>query len=182
MKILGIDPGLYGACAVWWGDPKELYVYGFEQFEAHKGRGMELDGRAMADQFNIAFRGVDFAFIEDVNAHPGEGASSAFKFGTTFGIALGMLYTLGIPFDFVLPSKWVPEIVGSKMKTAEEVGKKPDKSRNMAKATNIFPAYSNLFKGTKEGGSQSKKLAEGKADAALIAYYGYCVKTGRRFR
>ena len=44
--------------------------------------------------------------VEQVNAMPGQGVTSMFNFGQTFGAIKGICASLGLPIFFVRPSKW----------------------------------------------------------------------------
>ena len=44
--------------------------------------------------------------VEKVNAMPGQGVTSMFNFGQTFGAIKGICAALGLPIFFVTPSKW----------------------------------------------------------------------------
>ena len=44
--------------------------------------------------------------VEQVNAMPGQGVTSMFNFGQTFGAIKGVCAALGLPIFFVRPSKW----------------------------------------------------------------------------
>ena len=44
--------------------------------------------------------------VEQVNAMPGQGVTSMFNFGQTFGAIKGVCAALELPIFFVRPSKW----------------------------------------------------------------------------
>ena len=44
--------------------------------------------------------------VEQVNAMPGQGVTSMFNFGQTFGAIKGVCAALSLPIYFVRPSKW----------------------------------------------------------------------------
>ena len=44
--------------------------------------------------------------VENVWAFPGDSAMTSFKFGTNFGIWLGILGTMGLPYRKVTPQTW----------------------------------------------------------------------------
>lgn len=172
-SVIGMDPGNHGAIALISEYPGPLYVYSFQTLAALKGRGEEIDGYALADQFKVFFGGANHAFLEQVGAMPKDGGSQAFKFGTGFGILKGMLYAFGIPFTTVSPTVWQGVMMGIGSKEAS-------KDRARARATQLFPEHANLFRGKQEGGIVTKAAAEGNADATLIAVYGFCKLTGRK--
>lgn len=59
--------------------------------------------------------------LERVNAMPGQGVTSMFKFGENFGFIQGLLTAYAIPYELVLPRKWKKEfqITGDKNTSIE---------------------------------------------------------------
>jgi crossover junction endodeoxyribonuclease RuvC len=49
---------------------------------------------------------VDHCVIEAASARPGQGVSSMFNFGRSYGIAIGVLSALGVPFTEVAAVSW----------------------------------------------------------------------------
>lgn len=91
--FLGIDPGQSGAYAVV--DENGSPV-------GHvKGKDSCTDRAAFLRE-HVAV----FGMLERVNAMPKQGVSSTFKFGTSFGEAIGILEALGIRHELITPSKW----------------------------------------------------------------------------
>jgi crossover junction endodeoxyribonuclease RuvC len=91
--------------------------------------------------------------IEQVHAMPKQGVSSTFKFGTSFGTAIGIVVALELPLYRVTPQAW--------KKTFALTGKPKDASR--LKAIEIWPGFADTFK--------LKKSVDA-AEAALIAEHG----------
>jgi len=92
--------------------------------------------------------------IEHVSAMPGQGVTSMFNFGQSFGILKGMCSAMQLPMYFVRPAKW--------KKYFSLINSEKDASRT--KAIEIFPYFS---------ANLSKKKDSNKADAILIASYYY---------
>ena len=143
MKILGIDPGVGGGFVLMDNlTPVQVGLYVSEQmFIEH----ME----------EVTSEGVDAAFIEKVNAFPGQGVASTWKFAQNYGFERGVIRTLKIPLHEVLPQKWqkglgIPQV---KEKTKRKAALKDVAGR-------LFPQVKWTLK---------------TCDAALIAHYG--VKT-----
>ena len=90
--------------------------------------------------------------IERVSAMPGQGVTSMFNFGQSFGVIKGIFSTLEIPIYFVSPAKW--------KKHFNLIGSEKDASRT--KAIELFPKFSNEI---------SRKKDANKADAILIGKY-----------
>lgn len=93
----------------------------------------------------------DVAIIERVAAMPKQGVASTFKFGTAFGIIIGVVASLKIPAHFVAPGRW-----------KRSLGLGADKEEARARALQLWPARSDLF---------SRKRDHNRAEAALLARY-----------
>jgi crossover junction endodeoxyribonuclease RuvC len=153
MKILGVDPGINGAIASY--DGTDLIVMDFPTLKS-KGRGKEINWVILADEFDVMFTDCDHAFIELVGARPLEGRGSIFKFGYATGGVRGLIAAHHIPLTAITPTKW---------KAAMRLTSDKDYSRT--RATELFPNAATEFKLNKDNN---------KAEAALIAYYGYMEK------
>ena len=92
--------------------------------------------------------------VEQVNAMPGQGVTSMFNFGQTFGAIKGVCAALSLPIFFVRPSKW--------KKYFELINSSKDSSRT--KVIEMYPALSSQL---------TKKKDVNKSDAILIARYYY---------
>ena len=90
--------------------------------------------------------------IEQVSAMPGQGVTSMFNFGQSFGILKGICSAMQLPTYFVRPAKW--------KKYFNLINSEKDASRT--RAIEIFPYFSSNL---------SKKKDSNKADAILIASY-----------
>jgi crossover junction endodeoxyribonuclease RuvC len=89
--------------------------------------------------------------IEKVGALPGNGSVSIFNFGRSAGIIEGVVAALRMPHTYVTPAAWT-----------KAVGRAAGKDASRMRAMELFPAKADLFKRAKD---------DGRADAALIAYY-----------
>jgi crossover junction endodeoxyribonuclease RuvC len=102
VRFCGIDPGLSGAVAFVRPDakhpPNRLAVFDAPLI------GGEFDGVAFAKL--LAEHWPDMIAIEHAFSRPGQGVSSTFKFGRTFGQALGVIQAIGVPYELVSPSVW----------------------------------------------------------------------------
>ena len=90
--------------------------------------------------------------VEQVNAMPGQGVTSMFNFGQTFGAIKGVCAALQLPIFFVRPSKW--------KKYFELINSSKDSSRT--KAIEMYPNLSDQL---------AKKKDVNKSDAILIARF-----------
>ncbi|MBR0990013.1 hypothetical protein JQ580_04695 [Bradyrhizobium japonicum] len=143
--ILGIDPGASGAIAFYFPDHPERVAV--EDMPLAAG---EVDPVNLAKR--VAAMAPDIVFLERVNAMPGQGVSSTFKFGRAYGVVLGVIGAATIPLHLVTPAKWK----GHLRLTS-------DKEEARALALRLFPACGDHFK---------RKKDHGRAEAALIARYG----------
>ena len=133
MYYLGIDPGYSGAIACLNADGTINDVCRFSEtpHDVHEW----LCGRD----------DPAFAFIERVNAMPHQGVSSTFKFGKSYGFALGLLTAHHIAYEEITPAKW------QKAMNCRTGG---DKNVSKAAAQRLFPKH---------------KMTHAEADALLIA-------------
>ena len=154
MIIIGIDPGINGALAVI-EDKKLVEVIDLPTMSEGKKNKRQINSAQLAKIISAHKKkdNKDICIIvEQVNAMPGQGVTSMFNFGQTFGVIKGITATLEIPIFFVRPSKW--------KKYFELINASKDASRT--KVIEMYPAFSDQL---------SKKKDVNKADAILIARY-----------
>jgi Holliday junction resolvasome RuvABC endonuclease subunit len=149
VRYCGIDPGLSGAVAFIRPDAAHP-ANRLAVFDAPLVGG-EFDGVAFAKL--LAERLPDTIAIEHAFSRPGQGVASTFKFGKTFGQALGVIQALGVPYELVSPSVWKKhfKITPSSPK---------DASRLVCKR--LYPRADIPL-----------KKHHGRADAILIAHYAW---------
>ena len=155
MKIIGIDPGLSGAIAVMH-DKKVINMYDMPVMAEGKKNKRQLNSSQLVNiiKENINEDEDKIVVVEQVNAMPGQGVTSMFNFGQTFGAIKGVCAALKLPIFFVRPSKW--------KKHFELINSSKDASRT--KVIEMYPALS---------GQLAKKRDVNKSDAVLIAKF-YC--------
>jgi hypothetical protein len=102
VRVCGVDPGLTGAVAFIRPDAAHP-ANRLAVFDAPLVGG-EFDGVAFAKL--LVERLPDSIAIEHAFSRPGQGVSSTFKFGRTFGQALGVIQALGVPYELVSPAVW----------------------------------------------------------------------------
>ena len=153
MKIIGIDPGLSGAIAILENN-KVLDIYDMPVMSEGKKNKRQLNSAQLVKilKDNILENEEVSVIVEQVNAMPGQGVTSMFNFGQTFGAIKGVCAALGLSIFFVRPSKW--------KKHFELINSSKDSSRT--KAIEIYPLLSNEL---------AKKKDVNKSDAILIARY-----------
>ena len=153
MTILGIDPGVNGAiCVLKKG--KILEVYEMPTMIDGKKNKKQVNGAEVTNIFmkEIGNENESRVVIEHVNAMPGQGVTSMFNFGQSFGVIKGICAALRLPIHFVRPVKW--------KKHFNLIHTNKDASRT--KVIEIFPYISSKL---------SRKKDSNKADSILIAKY-----------
>ncbi len=155
MKVIGIDPGLSGAIAII-KDNKVLSIHDMPVMSEGKKNKRQLNSAQLVKiiKDNVENKEDTRVIVEQVNAMPGQGVTSMFNFGQTFGAIKGICAALGLPIFFVRPSKW--------KKHFELINSSKDASRT--KAIEMYPLLSNEL---------AKKKDVNKSDAILIARFYY---------
>jgi crossover junction endodeoxyribonuclease RuvC len=150
-KILGIDIGLDGAIAlIENGDLLEVHDMPTVTLERNNKSKRMVNAAELARLIRQSAPGC--AYLERLNAMPGQGVTSMFSMGQSLGVVLGILAALDIPTTTIPPRTW---------QRALDVPQGKDGSRY--RAAQLFPAHAELFKRVKDNG---------RSDATLIAAYG----------
>lgn len=152
--IVGIDPGQTGAIAILDVNDWTLEVHDTPTFEVKKGAKTHTVLDVFAYGNIVLGRSITHAFLEQVGSMPKQGVSSTFKFGTAYGAALMLPVIAKSAVTNVTPQKW-------KKGVGIAAGSAKDESRR--RATQLMPNCASIWKLAKH---------DGRADAALIAYYG----------
>ena len=155
MIIIGIDPGLSGGIAVL-DNNKVLELFDMPVMADGKKNKKQLNSALLAKLIKESTSNTSESavIVEQVNAMPGQGVTSMFNFGQTFGAIKGICATLELPIFFVRPSKW--------KKHFELINSSKDASRT--KAIEMYPHLAEKL---------SKKKDVNKSDDILIARF-YC--------
>lgn len=164
--ILGIDPGLYGAVAFW--DRQTLSTQPSPVVKS-AGRGNEINWDWWVDALMetlMYFPEPHYAFVEKVGPRPNESRPAAFKFGFNTGGIRGIIAAWKVPVTPVHPQVW-----------KKAMGVAADKQVTIARACEMFPSAADQFRPVR--GTRTKQQAEGAAEAALIAEYGWRKTFGR---
>ena len=153
MRIIGIDPGLNGAIAILQNN-KVIEIHDIPVMTDGKKNKRQLNSAQLVKLLKDNFQDETdtVVIVEQVNAMPGQGVTSMFNFGQTFGAIKGVCAALGLPIFFVRPSKW--------KKHFELINSSKDSSRT--KAIEMYPSLSNHL---------AKKKDVNKSDAILIARF-----------
>ena len=155
MYIIGIDPGISGAIS-FFEDGKILDVIDMPSMAEGKKNKRQVNGAQIYNEIKkrirIAQKGKVCVVIEQVSAMPGQGVTSMFNFGQSFGVIKGICAAMQLPMHLVRPAKWKKYF--NLLKTEKEASR--------TKAIEIFPQISHML---------SKKKDVNKADAILIASF-----------
>jgi crossover junction endodeoxyribonuclease RuvC len=157
MFIIGIDPGISGSIC-FFQDGKIIDVVEMPTMTEGKKNKKQVNGSQIFNEISDRIKKLDKkdikVIIEQVSAMPGQGVTSMFNFGQSFGILKGICSAMQLPMYFVRPAKW--------KKYFNLINSEKDASRT--KAIEIFPYFSSHL---------SKKKDSNKADAILIASFYY---------
>ena len=155
MLIIGIDPGISGSiCFFQDGVIKD--VVDMPTMTEGKKNKKQVNGSQIFNEISEKIKKIDKknikVVIEHVTAMPGQGVTSMFNFGQSFGILKGICSAMQLSVYFVRPAKW--------KKYFNLINSEKDASRT--RAIEIFPYYSSHL---------SRKKDSNKADAILIASF-----------
>ena len=153
MRIIGIDPGLSGGIAIL-DNSKVVKLFDMPIMPDGKKNKRQLNSALLVKLIKDNIKNLEdtVMVVEQVNAMPGQGVTSMFNFGQTFGAIKGICAALGLPIFLVRPAKW--------KKHFELINSSKDSSRT--KAIEMYPFISERL---------SKKKDVNKSDAILIARY-----------
>ena len=155
--LIGIDPGISGSIC-FFEDGKILDVLEMPTMTDGKKNKKQVNGAQIYNEISSKIMGIEKqnlrVIIEQVSAMPGQGVTSMFNFGQSFGILKGICSAMQLPMYFVRPAKW--------KKYFGLIKSEKDASRT--KAIEMFPYFSSQL---------SKKKDSNKADAILIASFYY---------
>jgi crossover junction endodeoxyribonuclease RuvC len=150
VKIVGIDPGIRGGCAIVMviGGTAPTLVSAIDVPVTGVGAKERVDCNALC-AFIRQYQ-PDRAVIEHAQARPAQGASSGFKYGRATGALEAVLACCEIPMEIIEPTFW--------KKVHRLRGHEKEASRQ--RALQLFPAAHAVF---------ARKMDHGRAEAALIA-------------
>ena len=157
MLVIGIDPGISGSIC-FFQDGKIIDVVEMPTMTEGKKNKKQVNGSQIFNEISERIKKLDKkdikVVIEQVSAMPGQGVTSMFNFGQSFGILKGICSAMQLPMYFVRPAKW--------KKYFNLINSEKDASRT--RAIEIFPYFSDQL---------SRKKDSNKADAILIASFYY---------
>ncbi|MDA7770957.1 crossover junction endodeoxyribonuclease [Candidatus Pelagibacter sp.] len=157
MLVIGIDPGISGSIS-FFQDGEIIDVVEMPTMTEGKKNKKQVNGSQIYNEILVRTKNLNKkdikVVIEQVSAMPGQGVTSMFNFGQSYGILKGICSAMQLPMYFVRPAKW--------KKYFNLINSEKDASRT--RAIEIFPYFS---------GQLSRKKDSNKADAILIASFYY---------
>ena len=155
MLIIAIDPGISGSLC-FFEEGKIIDIVEMPNMAAGKKNKRQVNGAQIYNEISLRIKNFQKenikVVIEQVSAMPGQGVTSMFNFGQSFGVLKGICSAMQLPMYFVRPAKW--------KKYFNLINSEKDASRT--KAIQVFPYFSSQL---------SKKKDSNKADAILIASF-----------
>ena len=155
MYIIGIDPGISGAIC-FFENGRIIDVIDMPSMAEGKQNKRQVNGSQIYNEIKNRTTNIEkkdiCVVIEHVSAMPGQGVTSMFNFGQSFGVLKGICSAMQLPMYFVRPAKWKKYF--NLIKTQKEASR--------TKVIEIFPEISTKL---------SKKKDTNKADAILIASF-----------
>ena len=155
MLIIGIDPGITGAIS-FFNDGELKDVIDMPTMASGNKNKKQINGSQIYNEISSRIAGYKSdkinVIVEQVSAMPGQGVTSMFNFGQSFGVIKGVCAAMQLPIYFVRPTKW--------KKHFDLINSQKDASR--VKVIEMFPKFSPIL---------SRKKDSNKSDAILIANY-----------
>lgn len=154
-NIVGIDPGVSGAISLVDSTGRFIDVRDLPTMAKGGKVKQHINSKALQQIIYAWFaeHGEIAAYMENIHAMPGQGVSSMFSMGDTFGAIRGVLACEGIETYFISPKSWKKEL---KLTS--------DKELCRAFAIRLFPEASQYLE---------RKKDHNRAESLLIAKYGY---------
>ena len=155
MLIIGIDPGISGAICFFL-NGEVIDIIDMPSMAEGKKNKRQINSQQVFNEISERIKNFSkkeiIVVIEQVSAMPGQGVTSMFNFGQSFGVLKGICSAMQLSMYFVRPAKW-KKYYGL-IKT--------EKDASRTKVIEIFPYISSKL---------SKKKDSNKADAVLIANF-----------
>ena len=109
MIIVGIDPWIAGAIC-FFSSGNVIDVIDMPTMAEGKKNKKQVNGRQIYNEIMLIknkFKNEKMSVIvEQVSAMPGQGVTSMFNFGQSFGVIKGICSAMELPIFYVRPAKW----------------------------------------------------------------------------
>ncbi len=155
MLIIGIDPGISGAIC-FFENGQIIDLIDMPTMASGTKNKKQINGSQIFNEISLRIQNYKTeninVVVEQVSAMPGQGVTSMFNFGQSFGVIKGVCAAMQLPIYFVRPAKW--------KKHFDLINSQKDSSR--VKAIEMYPKFSSML---------ARKKDSNKADALLIANY-----------
>lgn len=150
---IGFDPGKNGFMCLY-----NAGYSGYQHYKLFDGNRLNPEMLQVLDKLKETYDMM--AVVEQVHSMPHQGVASTFSFGTNYGMIIGALEALGIPYCTVTPGKW--------QKCICEAVDKADNTKQMH-----YNAARRLFPNMDFRRSERCRIYDdNKVDATLICEYG----------
>ena len=150
MLIIGVDPGISGSIC-FFENGKIIDVIEMPTMTDGKKNKRQVNGAQIYNEISARINNIEKkdirVIIEQVSAMPGQGVTSMFNFGQSFGILKGICSAMQLPMYFVRPAKW--------KKYFSLINSEKDASRT--KAIEMFPYFSSQL-------SKKKRLKQSRCN------------------
>ena len=148
MKILGVDPGVFGAMAYY--DGQELLLWDMPIYAKASG-GNDLDIHKL---HKIVLEAApEHCFLEKTTAMPGISGKAAYSMGKSEGCFIALFAALNLPYTLVRPGVW-----------KKALSCPADKGLSRQRASELLPQYAHNW---------SLKKYVDRSEASMIALYGF---------
>lgn len=148
MRVVGIDPGLKGAVALF--NPDDYRV------EDMPVSPQGVDPIALSELLGSWH--PSYVFVEDNRAQGGNGSLANFSMGHSMGSIIAVVLMMGIPLHRVRPQAWQQGVGLGNVKAADR------KEASRQRARELFPSVAPLL---------ARKADHNRAEALLIAAFGF---------
>ena len=109
MYIIGIDPGISGAIC-FFEEGKIIDVIEMPSMADGKKNKKQVNGNQLYNEIKSRISDISHdnisVVVEHVTAMPGQGVTSMFNFGQSYGVIKGICSAMQLPIHFVRPTKW----------------------------------------------------------------------------
>ena len=109
MLIIGIDPGFSGAICFFENDEVKEVIDMPSMADGKKNK-RQINGQQIFNEISSRIKNIPKkeirVVIEQVSAMPGQGVTSMFNFGQSFGVLKGICSAMQLSMHFVRPAKW----------------------------------------------------------------------------
>ena len=109
MLIIGIDPGISGAICFFENDEVKEVIDIPSMADGKKNK-RQINGQQIFNEISSRIKNIPKkeirVVIEQVSAMPGQGVTSMFNFGQSFGVLKGICSAMQLSMHFVRPAKW----------------------------------------------------------------------------